>query len=98
MRHGTDVFISRRSGFAVRFDLLAGGRSVAHTTIRRLLERAGRAARGGASTGSTGRSSTRRGAVAAPLRSVIGGSEGGLSTAGEAALLASHGYPALALA
>ena len=29
---------------------------------------------------------------------VIGGSDGGLTTAGEAALLASHGYPALALA
>jgi dienelactone hydrolase len=33
-----------------------------------------------------------------PAALVIGGSDGGLTTGGEAALLASHGYPAMALA
>ena len=97
MRHGTDVFISRPSGFAVRFDLLAGGRSLAHTTIRRLWSAAGvhhEAVRHGLYGEVFDPAGSGRRAAAL----VIGGSEGGLSTAGEAALLASHGYPALALA
>ena len=97
MRHGTDVFISRRSGFAVRLDLLAGGRSVAHTTIRRRWSAAG-VQHAAVRHGLYGEVFDPPGSARRAAALVIGGSEGGLSTAGEAALLASHGYPALALA
>ena len=97
MRHGTDVFISPRSGFTVRFDLLAGGRSVAHTTIRRRWSAPG-VRHAAVRHGLYGEVFDPPGSARRAAALVIGGSEGGLSTAGEAALLASHGYPALALA
>ena len=99
MRGGRAAFfLPTVPAFDVRLDVMQGGRSVAHTTIRRRT-----AARGVRVT------SVRDGlygdlfepSVTAPRRPaaiVIGGSEGGLVTGEIAALLASHGYPALALA
>ena len=97
LHRGTDFFTSSRAGFDVRLDLVEDGRTVARTTIRRRWRTAGVRvlSAGGGLYGELNLPSG-PGRRAAAL--VIGGSEGGLSTAGTAELLASHGYPTLALA
>jgi dienelactone hydrolase len=97
LRHGQDFFVSRLSGFDVRLDVIEGGRTVAHTTMARRWYAGGvrrHAVRDGLYGGVF--DPPGRGRRAAAL--VIGGSDGGLGTAGLAALLAAHGYPAMALA
>jgi dienelactone hydrolase len=97
MSGGQDSFVPPRSGFSVRLDLVQGGRSVAHTSIRRRLVAPnvrGQAVRDGL----FGELYEPAGGGRRAAAVVIGGSEGGLRTAGVAGLLASHGYPALALA
>ncbi len=97
MSGGQDFFVPPRSGFSVRLDLVEGGRSVASTSIRRRLVAPGvqrQAVRGGLYGELYAPADGGRRAAAL----VIGGSEGGLRTGGVAGLLASHGYPALALA
>jgi dienelactone hydrolase len=97
MSGGQDFFVPPRSGFSVRLDLVDGGRSVAHTSIRRRLVAPG--VRGQAvRDGLFGELYEPPGAGRRAAALVIGGSEGGLRSAGVAGLLASHGYPALALA
>jgi dienelactone hydrolase len=97
LSHATDFFDPPLSGYVVRLDLIQGGRSVAHTTIARRW-----AARGvrktDVSDGLYGVEFDPPGSGRRAAALVIGGSDGGLTTAGEAALLASHGYPAMALA
>src|ERR671930_100727 len=97
LHRGTDFFTSSRAGFDVRLDLVEDGRTVARTTIRRRWRTAGVRvlSAGGGLYGELNLPSG-PGRRAAAL--VIGGSEGGLSAAGTAELLASHGYPTLALA
>jgi dienelactone hydrolase len=97
MRRDSDVFFASRSGFNVRLDLVAGGHSVAHTTIRRRWTAPG-VRHEPVRDGLYGEVFEPAGSGRRPAALVIGGSEGGLSTGGEAALLASHGYPAMALA
>jgi dienelactone hydrolase len=97
MRHGSDVFYASPSGFDVRLDLIADGRSVAHTTLRRRWTAPG-VRHEPVRDGLYGEVFEPAGSGRRPAALVIGGSDGGLSTAGEAALLASHGYPAMALA
>ncbi len=97
MAHGTDVVLTGLSGYTVRLDLVDGGRTVAHTTMARRWTASGVRAqriRGGL----YGELFEPPGGGRRPAALVIGGSEGGLRTAGFASLLASHGYPALALA
>jgi dienelactone hydrolase len=97
LSHGHDFFVPARSGFTVRLDLVQGGRSVAHTAIRRRLLAPG--VRGHAvRDGLYGELYHPPGGGRRAAALVIGGSEGGLRTAGVAGLLASHGDPALALA
>jgi dienelactone hydrolase len=97
MTGGQDSFVPPRSGFSVRLDLVEGGHSVAHTSIRRHLVAPG--VRGQAvRAGLFGELYEPAGGGRRAAAVVIGGSEGGLRTAGVAGLLASHGYPALALA
>jgi dienelactone hydrolase len=97
LSHGAAFFGAPVSGFAVRLDLVQGGRSVAHTTIaRRWTARGVRHAP--VRNGLYGEEFDPPGAGRRPAALVIGGSDGGLTTAGEAALLASHGHPAMALA
>jgi dienelactone hydrolase len=97
LSHATDFFDPPLSGYVVRLDLIQGGRSVAHTTIARRW-----AARGvrktDVSDGLYGVEFDPPGSGRRAAALVIGGSDGGLTTAGEAALLASHGYPTMALA
>jgi dienelactone hydrolase len=97
MRHGDDAYRAPLQGFSVRLDLVEDGRSVAHTTMnRRWL---GPGVRSEAvRDGLYGEFFDPRGSGRRAAALVIGGSEGGLTTSGIAALLASHGYPALALA
>jgi dienelactone hydrolase len=97
MRHGDDFFVPPASGFSVRLDLLAGGHSVAHTAIRRRLT-AAPVRKQAVRHGLYGEAYDPPGSGRRPAALVIGGSEGGLRTAGVAGLLASHGYPAMALA
>jgi dienelactone hydrolase len=97
MRHDSFHYVVPPRGMTVRLDLLQGGRSVAHTTIvRRPIARGVRSeqVRGGLYGERFDPPGSSRRAAAL----VIGGSNGGLTTAGIAALLASHGFPALALA
>jgi dienelactone hydrolase len=97
LRHGQGFFVAPLSGFDVRLDLVVDGRSVAHTTLSRRWYAAGvqrHPVRGGLY--GEGFDPAGGGRHAAAL--VIGGSDGGLTTAGMAALLAAHGYPAMALA
>jgi dienelactone hydrolase len=97
MRHGDDVYLAPSKGFSVRLDLVQGGRSVAHTTIvRRWLTPGVRHEI--VRSGLYGEQFDPPGDGRRPAALVIGGSNGGLSTGGLAALLASHGYPAMALA
>jgi dienelactone hydrolase len=97
MTGGQDSYVPPRSGFSVRLDLVEGGRSVAHASIRRRLLAPG--VRGQAvRDGLYGELYHPPGGGRRAAALVIGGSEGGLRTAGVAGLLASHGYPALALA
>lgn len=97
MRGGPDSYVPPRPGFSVRLELVEGGRSVAHTSIRRRLLAPG--VRGQAvRAGLYGELYRPPGGGRRAAALVIGGSEGGLRTAGVAGLLASHGYPALALA
>jgi dienelactone hydrolase len=97
MSHGQDFFVPSRAGFSVRLDLVDGGRSVAHTMIRRRLTATGvRTQR--VRNGLYGQAFDPPGGGRRAAALVIGGSDGGLTTAGMAGLLASHGYPAMALA
>jgi dienelactone hydrolase len=93
-----EVFRSPVTGYTVSLDLVDRGRVVAHTTMSRRWTGpgvSGRPVRDGL-YGELFQPAADGARHAAAL--VIGGSEGGLSTVGFAALLASHGYPALALA
>jgi dienelactone hydrolase len=85
LSHGADFFGAPVSGFVVRLDLVQGGRSVAHTTTARRWT-----ARGVRHTpvrnGLYGEEFDPLGAGRRPAALVIGGSDGGLTTAGEAAL------------
>jgi dienelactone hydrolase len=97
MRHGQDFFLAGRSGFEVRLDVVEGGHSVAHTTLNRRWSSPGvRAAP--VRAGLYGEQFDPPGSGRRPAALFIGGSDGGLGTAAGAALLASHGYPAMALA
>ena len=90
-------FLPPPSGFVVRLDLDVNGRTVAQTTIARRWTSAGErreSVRGGLYGELFDPPGSGRHAAAL----VIGGSDGGLTTGGEAALLAAHGFPALALA
>ena len=97
LSHGQDSFVPARSGFGVRLDLVEGGRSVSHTSIRRRLVAPG-VHKQAVRDGLYGELYESVGGGRRVAALVIGGSEGGLRTAGVAGLLASHGYPALALA
>jgi dienelactone hydrolase len=97
MSHGEDFFVPQQSGFSVRLDLVQGGRSVAHTSIRRRLLAPG-VRKQAVRNGLYGELYEPAGGGRRAAALVIGGSEGGLRTGGVAGLLASHGYPALALA
>jgi dienelactone hydrolase len=95
--HGEDFFAPPPSGFVVRLDLVDGGRSVAHTTIaRRFIARG--AQRQPVRDGLYAELFAPSGSGRRSAALVIGGSDGGLTTGGEAALLAAHGFPAMALA
>jgi dienelactone hydrolase len=97
LRHGQDFFLAPSPGFVVRVDLVDGGQSVAHTTITRRWTSPGvRSAP--VRDGLYGEVFDPPGSGRRAAALVIGGSEGGLGTSGMAALLASHGYPAMALA
>jgi dienelactone hydrolase len=95
--HGTDLFLAPPAGFVVRLDLIDGERSVAHTTIARRWTSTG-VRHADVRDGLYGEVFDPAGSGRRPAALVIGGSDGGLTTGGEAALLASHGYPAMALA
>jgi dienelactone hydrolase len=97
LRRGRDFFVAPAPRFTVRLDLVDGGRTVAHTTITRLLLAAA-VRRRPVRSGLYGELFEPPASARAPAALVLGGSEGGLSTTGIAALLASHGYPAMALA
>jgi hypothetical protein len=97
MRHGDDAYLAPLKGFSVRLDLVEGGRSVAHTTMNRRWIGPG-VRREDVRDGLYGQVFDPRGSGRRAAALIIGGSNGGLSTSGIAALLASHGYPALALA
>jgi dienelactone hydrolase len=97
LRHGQDFFIAPFPQFEVHLDVIQHGRSVARATITRRTVGPGVVAhevRGDL----YGELLDPRAAKRGPAVLVIGGSEGGLSTTGLAAMLASHGYPAMALA
>jgi dienelactone hydrolase len=97
LAHGDDLFVPPPSEYVVRLDLVNGGRTVAHATIgRRWIARSVRHER--VREGLYGELFDPPGAQRRSAALVIGGSDGGLTTAGEAALLAAHGYPAMALA
>jgi hypothetical protein len=68
LSHGEDFFVPARSGFTVRLDLVQGGRSVAHTSIRRRLVAPG-VRRQACATVSTASSTHRPVVGAAPPRS-----------------------------
>jgi dienelactone hydrolase len=97
LSHREDFFVPQQSGFSVRLDLVEGGRSVAHTSIRRRLLAPG-VRKQAVRNGLYGELYEPAGGGRRAAALVIGGSEGGLRTGGVAGLLASHGYPALALA
>ena len=98
MRHGADVFIAAAVG--LRRALGPARRRQAASRTRRSADAGARRAciTRRCATGSTARSSIPRERAPCAPRSSSAAPSGGLSTAGEAALLASHGYPALALA
>jgi dienelactone hydrolase len=97
LRHGQDFFLAPPSGFVVRLDVVDGGRSVAHATIARRWMAPG-VRREPVRNGLYGEVFDPPGSGRHAAALVIGGSNGGLTTGGIAALLASHGYPAEALA
>jgi dienelactone hydrolase len=97
LRHGRDFLLEPASRLDVRLDVVEGGHAVAHATMARLSFAPGvreEPVRAGLYGDLFAPAEGGRGAAAL----VIGGSDGGLTTSGEAALLASHGYPAMALA
>jgi dienelactone hydrolase len=97
LRRGQDFFVAPFPRFDVRLDVVQHGRSIAHTTITRRTGGPSVVAhdvRGDLYGELLDPGAAKRG----PAVLVIGGSEGGLSTTGLAAMLASHGYPAMALA
>jgi dienelactone hydrolase len=94
---GVDFFVPPLSGFVVRLDLMQGGRIVGQTTIARRLTVPG-VRQTHVRDGLYGERFDPPGSGRRAAALVIGGSDGGLTTAGEAALLASHGYAAMALA
>jgi hypothetical protein len=95
--HGDDLFLPPSRGFVVSLDLIDGGRTVAQTTIERRWTGPGvRTER--VRDGLYGDLFEPSGSGHRSAALVIGGSDGGLTTGGDAALLASHGFPALALA
>jgi dienelactone hydrolase len=97
LRHGDDHWMAPYPGFRVRLELRDGDRSLADATVVRQLVAPGVRGRD-AADGLVGRfyepAGKRRGAAVL----AIGGSEGGLSVEALAALLASRGHPAMALA
>jgi len=97
LRHGQDFFLAPPGGFVVRLDLVDGGRSVAHATISRRWT-APDVRHAPVRHGLYGEVFDPPGSGRRAAALVIGGSDGGLTTRGIAGLLASHGYPALALA
>jgi dienelactone hydrolase len=97
LRHGQDFFVAPLPRFDVHLDLVQHGRSVAHATIARRTLAPGVVAhdvRGGLYGELFDPPAAKRG----PAVLVLGGSEGGLSTTLLAAMIASHGYSAMALA
>jgi dienelactone hydrolase len=97
LKHGQDFFVAPFPRYDVRLDVVEHGRSITHATITR--RTVGPGVVGHEVRGDLyGELLDPRAAKRGPAVLVIGGSEGGLSTTGLAAMLASHGYPAMALA
>jgi dienelactone hydrolase len=95
------AFCVPQNGFAVTMTAVVAGREVAHVTLRRLSSLPGVAEhdlRPSADGLYGDYLSPPPGSARHPGVLVLGGSEGGLTGHTEAAVLASHGYPALALA
>jgi dienelactone hydrolase len=95
------AFCVPQSGFDVTLTAIVAGREVAHVTLRRLWSLPGvteHDLRPSADGFYGDYLSPPPGSARHPGVLVLGGSEGGLSGHTEAAVLASHGYPALALA
>ena len=97
LRRGDDFWDQPFPDVQVRFDVLDGDRSLASTTVRRRVQASGVPARD-ARGGLVGRIYTPAGKPRGAAVLVFGGSEGGLGGEGIAALLASRGHPAMALA
>lgn len=97
LTHGRDFFVAPFPRFDVRLEVVEHGHAVAHATIARRTVAPGVVAHE-VRAGLYGERFDPPAAKAGPAVLVIGGSEGGLSTAGLAAMLASHGHPAMALA
>jgi dienelactone hydrolase len=95
------VFCTPQSGFAIKLSAVAAGRAAAHVTVRRLWLLPGVTEHDlrPSTDGFYGEFfSPAPGVGVRPGVLELGGSEGGLTVADEAAALASHGYPTLALA
>lgn len=97
LRHRDDYFVAPDSGYAVHLDLVEDGETVATASVDReaIVPGVRRQAVRDGLYGELFEPSDRR---SHPAVLVLGGSEGGVSTADIAGLLASHGYPAMALA
>jgi BAAT / Acyl-CoA thioester hydrolase C terminal len=89
LRHGQEFFLPPSAGFAVRLDLVDGGRSVAHATITRRWT-APDVRRAAVRDGLYGEVFDPPGSGRRAAALVIGGSDGGLTTSGMAGLVPSN--------